>query len=202
MDSSQQQDISNLAKTISSLTITEQHQPRTQQTSPLLTPPPELRNKIYSLALTSPFKTHSFQNRTPQTTRLTPNLPTNPHRSDPNLPLNPSNLVPLHAFLRTCGKANLAVLHKLELQYAVCAAATGDAYAHPSTRQSSILALLYLLAEAGVGMWGLEASTARCKCQGGGRCRTTARAWVYAFEMLVGGFRGSGAEGGRVGVEG
>ncbi|KAI7003046.1 hypothetical protein KC355_g9430, partial [Hortaea werneckii] len=101
------------------------------------------------------------------------------------LPLNPSNLAPIHTFLETCGPANLAVLHKLELQYAVCAAATGDAYPHPSTRQPSILALLYLLAEAGVGMRGLEASTGRCKCWGGGRCKTTARAWVYAFEMLV-----------------
>ncbi|RMY58255.1 hypothetical protein D0865_02706 [Hortaea werneckii] len=161
--------MSNLAKNISSLTITEQHQPPTPQTSPLLTLPPELRNKIYSLALTSPSKL------TPSKTghlKLPALLQTCVQirleatqmwfaQTTFQIPLNPSNLSNLHTFLETCGKANLAVLHKLELQYAVCAAATGDAYAHPSTRQPGILALLYLLAEAGVGMWGLEAVTGR-----------------------------------------
>ncbi|RMY22771.1 hypothetical protein D0866_11850 [Hortaea werneckii] len=192
-------------------TTTGQHQPLTHQTSPLLALPPELRNKIYSLALQPPSKTtpssktghlkHPALLQTCVQIRLEA---TQMYFAQTTfqLPLNPSNLHPLHTFLETCGPANLAVLHKLELQYAVCAAATGDAYAHPSTRQPSILALLYLLAEAGVRMQGVEASTGRCRCRRGGRCKTTARAWVYAFEMLLGGFRGSGESGGRVGVRG
>ncbi|RMY69279.1 hypothetical protein D0863_06557 [Hortaea werneckii] len=212
MDSSQQQAMSNLAKNISSLTTTEQHHPPTHQTSPLLTLPPELRNKIYSLALKSPSKTTPSSNtghlKHPALLQTSVQIRTEATQmyfaqTTFQLPLNPSNLHPLHTFLETCGPANLAVLHKLELQYAVCAAAaTGDAYAHPGTKQPSILALLYLLAEAGVRMQGVEASTGRCRCRRGGRCKTTARAWVYAFEMLLGGFRGSGESSGRVGVRG
>ncbi|KAI7370787.1 hypothetical protein KC328_g17681, partial [Hortaea werneckii] len=158
MDPSQQQNMSNLAKKISSLTTTEQHQPPTHQTSPLLTLPPELRNKIYSLALTSPSKTtpsktgHLKHPALLQTCVQIRREATQMYFAQTTfqLHLNPSNPTPLHTFLETCGPANPAVLSKLELQYAVCAAAAmGDAYAHPSTKQPSILALLYLLAEAG-----------------------------------------------------
>ncbi|RMZ07191.1 hypothetical protein D0862_04350 [Hortaea werneckii] len=203
MGPSQQQDMSNLAENMSSLTMPGQHQITNQQTSPLLTLPPELRNRIYSLALTS----NSKINPTKTGLLKRPALLQTSHqiRAEATqmwfacnafqLPLNPSHPTNLHNFLSSTGKANLAVLGKLELQYAVCVAA-GDSYTHPSTKQPSILALLYLLAEAGVRMQVLEASTARCACRSGGRCKSSARAYVYAFRMLLGAFRSS-AEGGR-----
>lgn len=201
--------MSNLANNMSSLTLAGQHQTSSQQTSALLNLPPELRNRIYSLALTSPSKITPAKTghlKHPALLQTCTQIRTEATqmwfaRNAFQLPLNPSNLANLHSFLESSGKANLAVLQSLTLQYTVCAAA-GDSYAHPSTKQPGILALLYLLAEAGVKMQDLEASTARCPCRAGGRCKTSARAYVYAFKMLLGAFRGSSAEGGRLGVAG
>ncbi|GAB1726771.1 hypothetical protein NU195Hw_Modified_33t1 [Hortaea werneckii] len=202
MGSSQHQDLNNTTQTMPSPTTPPQQPTPPPQTSPLLTLPPELRNKIYSLALTSstkltPTPTGHLQRPALLKTNLQLRAETTQlwsAQSSFRIPLNPSNLSNLHAFLSNLGRANLAVLGGLELQYTHCVQA-GGGYTHPSTRQQGVLALLLVLAEAGVRMEGLEVSTAGCKCRDGGRCRSEARAWVCGFRMLMVGFR-STLEGG------
>ncbi|RMY68459.1 hypothetical protein D0863_07098 [Hortaea werneckii] len=204
MSSSQHQDLNNMTKPISSPTKPTQPPTPPPETSPLLTLPPELRNKIYLLALTSSTKrVPTLTGRLQRPALLKPNIQLRAETTQMwsasttfQLPLNPSNLSNLHAFLSNVGRANLGVLGGLELQYDHCVVQAGGCYTHPSTRQEGVLALLVVLAEAGVRMDAVEVSTAGCKCREGGRCRSSARAWVCGFRMLLGGFR-STLEGGR-----
>ncbi|KAI6847083.1 hypothetical protein KC332_g2657 [Hortaea werneckii] len=204
MGSIQQEHTTNLAQNTSSLPIPAHHPtPTTRQTSPLLTLPPELRNKIYSLALTSssakprPTPTGRLQRPALLKTNVQLRAETTQMwfaQTSFQLSLNPSNLSNLQHFLANLGPANLAVLGGLELQYTHCvgggqAVGGRGEYPHPRTRQAGIRDLLFLLAEAGVRMDALEVSTARCKCREGGRCKSSARAYVIESKMLLGAFR-------------
>ncbi|RMY87268.1 hypothetical protein D0861_05472 [Hortaea werneckii] len=201
-------------------TTTAQHStptPTTRQTSsPLLTLPPELRNQIYSLALTSSSTTKPRPTTPTGALQRPALLKTNVQlraettqlwfaQTSFQIPLNPSNLSNLHSFLSNLGPANLAVLGGLELQYTHCVGGGGQAvgtgtgrgeYPHPRSRQAGIRDLLVLLAEAGTRMHAVEVSTATCACRMGGRCKSSARAYVSEFRMLLGAFRSTSEEGG------
>ncbi|KAI7324289.1 hypothetical protein KC340_g6425, partial [Hortaea werneckii] len=130
MDSIQQEHTTNLAQTTSSLPIPAHHPtPTTRQTSPLLALPPELRNKIYSLALTSsstkprPTPTGRLQRPALLKTNVQLRAETTQMwfaQTSFQLSLNPSNLSNLQHVLSNLGPANLAVLGGLELQYTHC----------------------------------------------------------------------------------
>ncbi|RMZ11339.1 hypothetical protein D0860_03472 [Hortaea werneckii] len=199
MGSIQQPDMNNMTKTTSSPTTPTQSPTPPPQTSPLLTLPPELRNKIYSLALTPTTTTTKTVPAPTGQLQRPALLKTNTQlRAETTqmyfastciqIPLNPSNLSNLQHFLQNLGRANLAVLGGLELVYTNCIQA-GGGYTHPSTRQQGVLGLLVMLAEAGVRMDAVEVSTAKCKCREGGRCKSSARAYGWDFGRLVGGFR-------------